>query len=126
MGIRRTLAISLYPLCAAAVSWLSLIPQPPKVPIDIDCIDKIEHGIAYLALGFLGSLFFERLGQPRLRAAAISLIVGLILGVAIELIQPLVGRSRELADALVDLAGLLAGSALYLLAASRWGRQARP
>ncbi len=119
MRIRRVLACSLYPLCAAIVAWLSLMPLPPKVSIDLDFIDKIEHGIAYLALGVLGSIFFALLGRRRVRAAAISVIVGLVLGVGIELLQPLVGRSRELADALVNLAGLSAGSALYLLASRR-------
>ncbi len=119
MRIMRTLALVSYPLCAAAVAVLSLMPVPPKVPIDLGFIDKIEHGIAYLVLGVLGASFFRGAGPARLRTAVASVVAGFALGAAIELIQPLVGRSRELADALVNLAGLLSGAALYLFACFR-------
>lgn len=124
MGIPRVLLLGAYPLCAAAVTALSLMPLPPRVPIDFDMIDKVEHGIAYLALGLFGSTFFEQLKMERVRAIALSIIVGFALGVAIERIQILVGRSCEFADALVDFAGLILGSALYWLFAA-WNSRRR-
>lgn len=115
MRIPRPLALTMYPLCCAAVAVLSLIPNPPEIEIRIALLDKIEHGFAYMALGFLGTLFFERPGAPIRRAAIIALAAGLVFGVAIEFIQPLVGRSCELTDALVDFAGLVIGCAVFLL-----------
>jgi len=119
MRIPRVLVLSAYPLCAALVAGLSLMSLPPMPPIEFDFMDKVEHCIAYLVLGALGTMFFARHNRPRVRAAALSVVVGLALGVGIELLQPLVGRSRELADALVNLAGLIAGSSLFLLFSSR-------
>ncbi len=109
----------MYPLCSAAVAALSLIPNPPEVRLRIALLDKIEHALAYMALGFLGTLFFERLGASIRRAALIALAAGLVFGVAIEFIQPFVGRSCELADGIVDLAGLLVGCAVFAAASKK-------
>ncbi len=115
MRIPRALVLSLYPLCLAAVAVLSLIPKPLDIGISLSFLDKVEHGLAYMTLGFLGCLFFARPGTPVRRAVFISVIIGLVLGVMIEFIQPSVGRSCEFADALVDFAALVIGCAVFLL-----------
>jgi VanZ family protein len=101
---------SAYPLCLVAVSALSLAPKLPRIGIDFAYLDKTEHAIAYVALGFLGLAFFGDVGRRGRAAFILSVGIGIALGVAIEFIQPFVGRSFELADMAVDLAGLCVGA----------------
>lgn len=101
---------SAYPLCLASVTALSLMPRPPRIPIDVAYLDKIEHAICYIALGFLGRAFFGDLGKRGRAASILAIGIGLAAGVAIEFIQPYVGRSFELADMAVDLGGLCVGA----------------
>jgi VanZ family protein len=101
---------SVYPLCLASVIALSLMPRPPRIPIDVAYLDKIEHAIAYIALGFLGHAFFGDLGKRGGAALFLSIGIGFAVGVAIEFIQPYVGRNFELADMAVDLGGLCVGA----------------
>jgi|WetSurMetagenome_2_1015567.scaffolds.fasta_scaffold507260_2 VanZ family protein len=101
---------SVYPLCLVSVTALSLVPRPPRIDIDIAYLDKIEHAIVYIALGFLGHAFFGDLGKPGVAAFFLSVGIGLAVGVSIEFIQPFVGRNFELADMAVDLGGLCVGA----------------
>jgi VanZ family protein len=101
---------SVYPLCLVSVTALSLVPRPPRIDIDIAYLDKIEHAIAYIALGFLGHAFFSDQGKPGVAAPFLSVGIGLAVGVAIEFIQPFAGRNFELADMAVDLGGLCVGA----------------
>jgi VanZ family protein len=101
---------SAYPLCLVSVTALSLMPRPPRIAIDVANLDKIEHAIAYIALGFLGHAFFGDLGKRGGAALLLSVGIGIALGVAIEFIQPYVGRNFELADMAVDLGGLCIGA----------------
>jgi len=121
----RLLVRVVYPASLAMVALACLVPKLPEAPVDIAYLDKIEHCLAFLVVGALGTSFFSRSGARRLGAAAASIAVGMALGIAIEIVQPYVGRSRELVDGLADLVGLLVGSAI-LLAATRAWRRARP
>ena len=99
----------------AGIVLASLLPTLPQAPVDIEYMDKIEHGLAYAVAGTLGSFFFRKPdGEGRPGAAIRSVAFGMALGVAIELVQPFVGRSRELADGLADLAGLVVGAGIFL------------
>jgi VanZ family protein len=111
---------SAYPLCLIAVIALSLMPQPPRLGIDFEYLDKAEHALAYAALGFLGLGFFGGIERARKNAFLASTSLGLAVGVAIEFVQPYVGRDFEVADMAVDLAGLLLG-ALAFVAIRRLG-----
>jgi VanZ family protein len=110
MNIRSMVARAAYPLCLAAVIVLSLMPQPPRIDIDFDYLDKVEHALAYAALGFLGLAFFRDAGAREKLDFLLSVGFGFAVGVAIEFIQPVFGRNFELADMAVDLAGLLVGA----------------
>lgn len=81
--------------------------------------DKSHHVIGFAAL---------TLPVVALRPgwALAVLIYAICLGGLIELVQPLVGRSRELADWWADIAGALGGVALGLLAAALWRIRHRP
>lgn len=97
---------------AVAIVALSLLPVPqPHLP-GVRFLDKILHALAYLCLSFL--LFASQLPGPRPRIILVSVLASLLLGGAIELLQPLTLRDRELADLAADLAGAIAGALLAL------------
>ncbi len=78
-----------------------MMPTPPW----LKQVDKLYHMLAFTALVIPAALFD--------RSAVRWLVVGgLILGGAIEVIQPSVGRDADLMDFLADAAGLLLGLAL--------------
>ena len=68
-------------------------------------VDKLYHMMAFAAL-VLPAAVFDR------SAVRWMFIGGLILGAAIEVIQPSVGRDADLMDFLADAAGPLLGLAL--------------
>lgn len=106
---RRSLRASriLAAVAAALILVASLVPVTP--PADRPGLDKIEHLAAYVLLGFLLFLATGRRG-----AAVVLVSIGLCTayGGLIEILQPLFGRSRELADGIVDFAGASVGSLL--------------
>jgi VanZ family protein len=96
LALIGTLALTL------AIGVLTLTPVAGTA---VPGSDKLHHYLAFLALAL--PLSFAR---PRL---ALWIAVGVVAyGGAIELIQPLVGRGRELADFLADAAGAVSGAAL--------------
>lgn len=85
---------------------LSLTPIPAP-PIDVEQGDKIGHALAYFALmGWYAQLFDAR-RDLFWRAAAFVLLGG-----AIELIQPYVNRDAEWLDLGADTLGVALGLAL--------------
>jgi VanZ family protein len=99
-------------LASALVGALSLVPSSALPAVSIS--DKVEHALAYVALGLLGVATSKR--------SAIRTILGVsLLGFALELLQAFSpGRSPDIADALVDVIGacLGGGSALVLRSAA--------
>jgi len=71
--------------------------------------DKAGHFAAYIVLGFFTLRAINLRGVLSL---ALAIAACTVLGGLIEIIQPLVGRNRELADFLVDLAGAAVGAAI--------------
>ena len=111
-------------LVAAAIIAISEIPQPafPPVPL-FPHADKVAHLIEYLVLGALlfRSLCYELSGNLRL-AAIIAVTGGTIFGICDEWHQSFTGRTPDVLDALVDVAGLLCGVACILIA-RRWSKE---
>lgn len=68
-------------------------------------VDKLYHMVAFAAL-VLPSALFDR------GAVRWIVIGGLILGAAIEVIQPSVGRDADVMDFLADAVGLVLGLGL--------------
>jgi len=86
---------------AALIGFLTLTPiQNPGVP----GTDKVHHLIGFAALAL--PLSFSR---PHL--APWVILATAAYGGAIEIIQPLVGRNRELLDFVSDAAGAVIGGA---------------
>jgi VanZ family protein len=98
-AIAVSLAVTL--ALAALIGFLTLTPiQNPGVP----GTDKSHHLIGFAALAL--PLSFSR---PRL--APWVILAAAAYGGAIEIIQPLVGRSREVLDFVADAAGAVIGGA---------------
>ena len=113
VALSRGFRIVLFVLACAVVAWTSLIPpdQLPKTGIS----DKIEHAAAYAGLAMAGLWAFPR----RYGRLAVGLMA---LGIAIEVLQGLMGlgRQADVLDALADGAGLgLVLIAPLILAAKR-------
>jgi VanZ family protein len=94
---------SCFYVAAMAVVILSLAPRGALPPVSFD--DKIEHVLAYAALGLLG------VTTARSATEMLRTVCGLIaLGIALEFLQAFSpGRSPELNDALADIIGTAIG-----------------
>jgi VanZ family protein len=96
-----------------AVIGLSLNPRPESVLGPLSVYDKAGHFAAYVVLAFMALRVSRRRGL-----FALSLVVAAcaVLGGAIEIIQPYVGRHKDIFDFLVDLGGSVTGGlASFLL-----------
>jgi len=129
----RAAALALYPACVAGVTALSLVPSPPVMP-SFRFADKLEHFAAYLVLGALGVAFFRSLGRvdaparggrAGLGSAFASFAAALVLGAAIEFLQPLAGRTLDPADLACNAAGAALGTISALFALRRAARSRR-
>lgn len=89
---------------AAVIGVLTLMPVA-FVPEGPDGVDKIYHALAFAALVFPTASL-----RPRLLWAVAPL--ALLYGAAIEIIQPHVGRSGEVADLIADGLGVVFGIGL--------------
>jgi VanZ family protein len=105
--------------------------QNLKVPDVPGLTDKLVHGAEYGVLGFLlvRALRGTNLLATSLSAALISILIGLVVGLADELYQAYVpGRISDPGDYAVDALGLVVSAALFLVlrvAGRRRGRRAR-
>lgn len=97
---------------AIAVATLLPVPQPD---LGVSSADKIQHLIAFAALTL-------PLAVVRPRVLAWLLPAAIAFGGAIEVIQPSVGRLREVGDFIADAAGACIGAALGLGIGRLWRR----
>jgi VanZ family protein len=96
------------------VLGLSLTPRGVPIPVPSGIGAVFGHFAAYALLAFFTFRAVDRAGALQLA----YIIAGCaFLGGIIEIVQPLVGRTRELVDFIADLAGAAigAGSAAMLL-----------
>ncbi len=91
---------------------LSLIPRPQEILGPLKLSDKLGHLIAYVVLGFLAR---RSVGHRGALPLALTIVACTAFGGVIELVQPMVGRTMELADFLVDLAGSAVGAGVGAL-----------
>lgn len=94
-------------LTLVLVLTLSLKPSPISIP-HLQISDKIEHFLAYLALGTLMGI-----GWPmnRARTVLLALLALMLLGASIEIIQGThwIGRTASWLDLLADVLGAFLG-----------------
>ncbi len=98
------------------IAYLTLTPPRPEA-LDGFLSDKAYHVIAFAALIFPGALLY-------LRSLIWLIPAALVFGAAIELVQPLVGRTAEVADFVADVVGVACGLILGLTM-RRWWFQLR-
>jgi len=116
---------ALLALLIVTVLYLALAPRPPAA-VDFGW-DKLNHTLAFAALGFCACL-----GYPASRTARLRWLFALLaLGSLIEILQQSVpSRSSEWGDLLADAFGIVCGAviAAAVLRAAAWGsrRVARP
>jgi len=103
---------------AGLILWLSLIRVPRFAGLEIN--DKVEHFLAYTALGVsvcsVISRAFVRL--PRRYAVLAGICIAALYGISLEFAQALFTSDRECSvfDMIVDLLGGAAGSGLWAAA----------
>ena len=117
---RKSFYLILFLLLLGILTLFSLLPDPPGPKNPIPGLDKAEHFLAWGAVGFFLLPLLLRRNHPGVGSGGGRALLGVILfaglyGGAVELIQPLCGRSRELADLAADLLGAVAGGGAFLL-----------
>lgn len=101
---RITLGLTI--ILVAIIAIVTLAPIP--VPKGLGGTDKTYHFMAFMALTIPVSTL-----KPKWLLLAIPAFA--MFGGAIEIIQPYVGRSCELADWIADLQGIAIGAGLGLM-----------
>lgn len=106
MTSRDISALLLTVLIALGIGAVTLAPPAglPSVPGS----DKMHHVLAFALLALPAALL-----SPRMLWAVVPLAAAF--GAGIEVVQPFVGRSAELADWVADMAGLAGGASLGLI-----------
>jgi VanZ family protein len=111
-GLRYWLPLGAYCL---AIFIQSSLPSP-DMGLDFRFSDKLLHFFAY---GLLGILFFRALGtlglkQRIIRVMVLSILLSTLYGISDEVHQYFVpSRSAEVADAVADMLGSIAGTWIY-------------
>lgn len=107
--LQRRIALSLTFLLIVSIAVLAL--SPADAPIVTVRNDKLMHMLAFTALALPCAI-----GHPR--SLIWLLPFNIAFGIAIELIQPYVGRSRDLSDIYADVWGTILGASVGL--SLRW------
>ncbi len=119
---RPLLRWGLVAVYAAFIFWLSHQSHPP-IPRDMP--DKLGHWMLFAGFGFLLMAALTKEGASTTMVRGLTaLILGTIYAATDEVHQAYVpGRSVELADWVADVAGLIAGIALYGAAERIYGHR---
>lgn len=114
---RPGLWCSLGLLAVVAVVTLSLLPAGAMPSSGFTGGDKVGHFIAYAALSGYASMLLER---KRARALAAIALIGLGIGLEIAQGSLTATRTAEIADALANGLGVLAGLAVGATRLAHW------
>jgi VanZ family protein len=91
---------------ALVVLGASLVPLPDGDGVPAG-LDKLVHAAGYAAVAFAAAMAPE---EDTDRALAGVVLAVTAFGAGVEVVQPTVGRTASLADALANLAGAAAGA----------------
>lgn len=111
---RRAVAIWLTLALLVCITVLTLLPL--TFSTGVKGSDKIQHILAFAALTLPSAVFYPK-ALLHVMAAAV------VYGAAIEIIQPYVGRSSELADFIADLVGVGLGATIGRFLRISYGRR---
>ncbi|MCV6825827.1 MULTISPECIES: VanZ family protein [Halocynthiibacter] len=100
---RRAFVIWATVVLGCVIALLTLMPV--SVPKSLPGDDKLYHMLAFFGLTLPCAVIYPR--------ALVRVVLAAVLyGALIELIQPTVGRSREMADLIADTTGVFLGAAI--------------
>ena len=106
---RPGLWLTLWALMIMTVVAGSLLPARELPPVPFDGFDKFQHLFGYAVLSAYAAMLFARMRSQAMAAAGLVL-----LGVGLEVAQALLTASRQadIADAMVNALGVVAGLAV--------------
>jgi VanZ family protein len=110
----QLLRISLLVLLAVAILVLSLLPETPFDVKFLFGLDKVQHWLAYAALGCLVLLTISKKEGSLLRYFALSVFSCTMYGGLIEVLQGYTGRTPDTVDFFVNMFGSAAGAVIAL------------
>jgi VanZ family protein len=121
---RVGIVLSLVVTVVIVVSSLSPSDGMGTLPSWIPYADKGAHALAYAGFGFCvflairgstGTASNQRNGYRCLAKALLVFVLGVCLGLSLELIQPAFARSMEFLDLVADMIGVVLGILCALL-----------
>ena len=95
---------------AALLIVITLVPW--SVTDGVGRVDFLMHFASWSVLSFLTSIAVRRRVRSPIRIAVSASIGAIIFGVLIEILQPLTGRTSDVADLAADAIGAIAGALL--------------
>lgn len=106
---RPGLWLGLWAVMILAVVAGSLLPARDLPPAPFDGFDKVQHLLGYALLSAYAAMLFARMRARALAAAGL-----VALGIGLEVAQGMLTASRQadVADAMVNALGVLAGMAI--------------
>lgn len=104
-------------LVAAAVAYVMLSPPTPQIN-RLAMHDKALHFLAFVVLVLPLSMVLTAQ-----RLLAVLVLGAIAYGVAIEIMQPTVGRSAEIGDVLANSLGAITGASIGTLLRFWWSRR---
>lgn len=112
----------------AAFTYLATAAQVPQAPAlgTTATIEVLGHFVATFVLAvLLAELLTTRWGLNIVRGVAAAALIAILLALSLEVLQLFrPGRSVQTIDVVFDIAGGVAGSGVYFVAARRWRRVA--
>ncbi len=112
-----------------AVFWVLLLvgthwpPSASSPPFNLS--DKLLHFVAYSGLAFLLTWVLSIRTPPTWERAALVISICCLAGALDEITQPWTGRTTELYDWYADVAGAIAGVAVFMLLTTLERRRAK-
>lgn len=106
---RPGLWLGLWAVMILAVVAGSLLPARDLPPVPFDGFDKVQHLLGYAVMSAYAAMLFARMRARALAAAGL-----VALGIGLEVAQGMLTASRQadVADAMVNALGVLAGMAI--------------
>ncbi len=110
----QILRISLLAILAFGILALSLLPEPPFDVEHLLGLDKVQHWLAYAALGCLVLLTVHKRNRSLLFYYTVTVFSCTMYGGLIEVLQRYTGRTPDTIDFFVNMFGAAAGGVIAL------------
>ncbi len=114
---KKRAVIYLTILYIALITILSLIPISSSTALNIPHQDKFIHILFYLGLNILLLLSIANNSKYRCSITNVALVTlaSILYSVAIEYLQPYIGRNYDVGDIIANSVGAILGALLFLI-----------